>query len=254
MVTDAQLILRAVITEGIVFVFVTFVVIMLYLRYYSRKKTAALTLAVAFTFWDFAIISLFICRVLAYLKEIGNIVSDIDYAGLGINLGYGFSALSNIFIFVFVAVVFAQSRFFRKSGMLVPLIFGALNGITIGIIVGVTIGTWPTPEYGFIPTIYHLVLTFIAFSTLIIFTIQPLKYATLKWERAGFQFIIISGVFGILIYLSFALDFVFGTNMLNLFGHGYTGFFFLAYVFAILMLSFAYLGYVMPEFIRKRLK
>ncbi|MGC9781491.1 MAG: hypothetical protein HZR80_19790 [Candidatus Heimdallarchaeota archaeon] len=251
MVEQSTLLLRATIMEGIVLTIVTFVVTMLYIRYFRRRKSAALSLAVAFTFWDLANISLFICRLLEYLKEIGEIVSEIGFSDLGINLGYGFSAISNVFIFLFVAIVFSQSPMFRRTGMLMPLIFGALNGITVGMIIGSTTNSWPTPTYDLMPTIYHLVLTLISFGTLIGFTIRPLKFASLKWERAGFRFIIASGVFGILIYISFVLDLLLGTSFLNVWGHGYTMFFFFAYVLAILMCSSAYLGYVMPNFVRK---
>ncbi|NHJ85202.1 MAG: hypothetical protein FK734_07055 [Asgard group archaeon] len=247
-------ILNAAITEGIVLVVVTFVVIMLYVRYFTRKKSTALALAVAFNFWDFAIICLFVNRVLAYLQEIGQMPDTFGYSELGINLGYGFSALSNVFILVFVALVFSQSSMFRQTGMFIPLIFAAFNGVTVGLIIGKTASTLPFPTYELIPTIYHLLMTLISFSALIIFTIKPLRFASYKWERAGFIFIILSGVFGILIYVSFALDLIFGEDFLNLFNGGYTPFFFLAYVFAILMCSLAYLGFVMPKFVRNWFK
>jgi len=248
--------LAAVITEGIVLVFVMFVVTMLYIRYFNRRKTTALALAVAFTFWDIAIICLFVFRLLEYLDVNGLIlVSDqIDFSGIGISLGYGFSALSNIFILIFVALVFSQSAMFRRTGMIVPILFAALNGVTIGLLIGVAIRLWPAPEYTLAPTLYHLFLTFMSFIALIIFTRQPLRHATLRWEKAGFRFIIFSGIFGILIYLSFTLDFLFGDNALGIISGGYTPFFFFAYVFAIIMCGIAYIGYTMPDFVRKWFK
>ncbi|NPE06964.1 MAG: hypothetical protein GNW80_01670 [Asgard group archaeon] len=248
--------LVAVITEGIVLAFVMFVVVMLYVRYFSRKRRSALALAIAFTFWDIAIICLFVFRLLEYLAVNGLILNpnSIGFGDIGVMLGYSFSALSNIFILIFVSIIFSQSAMFRKTGMMVPLLFAALNGITIGMLLGGGIRSWPAPDYSPVPTLYHLVLTFIAFLALIVFTRQPLRYASLRWEKAGFRFIILSGVFGILIYLSFALDFLFGDNVLGIISGGYTPFFFFAYVFAIIMCSLAYLGFTMPEFIRKRLK
>ena len=245
--------LLAAITEGIVLLIVTFVVIMLFIRYIQRKKSTALALAVAFGFWDIAILCLFIFRIFAYLQEIAYINYGIGFSEIGINLGYGFSALSNVFILVFVALVFSQSPMFRRTGMLVPIIFAALNGITIGLLIGTTITYWPYPEYALFPTIYHLLLTLTSFSALIYFTIKPYRDAKLKWEQAGFQFIITSGVFGILVYLSFVLDLVFG-DLLGIFQGGYTPFFFFAYLCAALMCIFAYLGYTMPNYIRKIFK
>jgi hypothetical protein len=248
--------LVAVITEGIVLVFVMFVVTMLFIRYFKRKRRTALSLAVAFTFWDIAIICLFVFRLLEYLAVNSLIANpnNMEFGDIGVMLGYSFSALSNIFILIFVALVFSQSAMFRRTGMMVPLLFAALNGITIGILLGGGIRLWPAPEYTLFPTMYHLVLTFISFIALIVFTRQPLRHATLRWEKVGFRYIIISGVFGILIYLSFALDFLFGDNALGIISGGYTPFFFFAYVFAIFMCSFAYIGFTMPDFIRNRLK
>jgi hypothetical protein len=253
-----NLLLAATIAEGTVVIFATFIVAMLFRRYFIRRKPAALALSVAFMWWDFAIISLFICRLLAFLRDEGFLpafaAGDIKTEDLGIMIGYGYSALSNVFIMVFVALVFSQSPMFRRTGMLIPLLIGALNGVTIGLLIGSTIDTFPQPEYQLMPTIYHLLLTIISFSALIIFTVRPLKYADYKWEKAGFRFIIVSGVFGILIYLSFAIDFMLGPGLLQVFDQGYTPMYFIAYVFAVVMISFAYMGYVMPKFIRDRYK
>jgi hypothetical protein len=253
--------LAAVITEGVTFLVVSFVVAALYFRYFKRRKVAALTLAVAFNFWDFGALGLFTGKLIQYLSE-QTIITDprftsIGFSDFGINIGYGFSALSNVFIMLFVATVFTQSPMFRKTGMIVPLIFGALNGITVGLLIGATTNTWPNPTYSLVPTIYHLVLTFISFSALIIFTRRPLKSANLRWEKAGFRFIILSGTSGILIYLFFAIDFVFGEfdfTGLPIFDEGFTPFYYAAYVMAIFMCVFAYLGYVMPNFVRNWFK
>jgi len=250
MVSDNTKILLATITEGIVLLFVTFIVIMLYVRYIKRKKPAALTLAVAFTFWEIANICLFVMRLLTYLKLTGYIVSSIDFAGVGINLGYIFSAISNVLIMTFVAIVFSQSPMFRRSGMFIPFAYAIFNGVTIGLLIAATIREWPTPLYSIETTIYHLFLTIMVFASLIVFTIRPIRRAQMKWEKAGFGFIIASGVTGILIFVSFAVDVVLG----DIQDKSYTIFFFIAYVFAVLMIVFAYLGYVMPNFVRNWFK
>ena len=251
--------LAAVITEGATFIVVSFVVAALYYRYFKRRKAAALTLAVAFNFWNLGALGLFLGKLIQYLGEQSIITNpyytSIGFSDFGINIGYGFSALSNVFIVLFVAVVFTQSPMFRKTGMIVPIIFGAMNGVTIGLLIGATFNTWPQPTYSLVPTLYHLVLTFISFGALIFFTRGPLKAADLRWEKAGFRFIILSGIFGILIYLFFAIDFVLGDfGFIEIFAEGFTPFYYAAYGMAILMCVFAYLGYVMPEFIRNLFK
>lgn len=245
--------LAAVIIEGITFLIVSFVVIMLYIRYFNRRKTAALSLAVAFNFWDLGALFLFLGKLIQYLIE-QNVITDpaytqVQFSDFGINLGYGFSALSNVFIVVFVAIVFSQSPMFRKTGMFFPIIFGALNGVTIGLLFGATIEKWPTPGYDIGPTIYHLLMTFISFSLLMAFTIRQMRKATLRWERAGFGFIIASATFGNLIYLSFAIDVVL-QQIFPIFEGGFTFFYYLAYVFAWFMCTLAYFGYVMPSYVR----
>ncbi|NHJ83916.1 MAG: hypothetical protein FK734_00555 [Asgard group archaeon] len=249
----ATKLLMATITEGVVLLSVSFVVLFLFIKYAQRKRSAALALAVAFTFYNLAIICLFTFRILAYLQEIGTLSDYYGFSEIGISLGYGFSALSNIFIFIFVSIIFSQAPMFRKSGIIVPLIFASLNGVTIGLLIGNAITNWPNPSYDLGPTVYHLILTFVVFISLIRFTVPSYKAATLKWEKAGFQFIIVSGVFGILVYLSFVVDVILG-DMTQIFPGGYTPFFFIAYVCAIIMCNFAYLGYAMPPAVRRWFK
>lgn len=250
--------LAAVITEGIAFLAVSFVVAALYYRYFSRRRVAALTLAIAFNSWDIGALCLFLGKLIQYLVEQG-MIRNTDYTGigfsnLGINIGYGFSALSNVFILLFVTIVFSQSGIFRRTRMLIPIIFGGLNGITIGLLIGHTFDTWPNPVYTLVPTIYHLVLTFIAFLALMLFTVRPYQSANLRWEKAGFRFIILSAALGIITYLSFALDFVLGSGESPVLPGGFTAFYYIAYAASILMCIFAYLGYVMPNFIRNLYK
>ncbi len=249
--------LEAVITEGIAFLAVSFVVAALYYRYFDRKRIAALTLAIAFNAWVIGALSLFLGKLIQYLID-NEIITNTNYttigfSALGINIGYGFSAISNVFIMIFVAIVFSQSPIFRRTKMLIPIIFGALNGITIGLLIGATFNTWPNPVYALSPTLYHLALTFISFFTLMFLTIRPLQEANLRWEKVGFKFIILSAVFGVITYSSFALDFLTASEgLIPIFSiEGFTPFYYIAYVAAILMCSFAYLGYVMPNFLRK---
>ena len=252
--------LAAVITEGIAFLAVSFVVAALYYRYFDRRRVAALTLAVAFNAWVIGALGLFLGKLIQYLidKEIITSTSytSIGFSDFGINIGYGFSALSNVFIMLFVALVFSQSPMFRRTKMLIPIIFGALNGITIGLLVGATFNTWPNPEYTLLPTLYHLALTFISFFALMFLTIRPLRAAELKWEKAGFRFIILSAIFGLTTYICFALDFMTASEgLMPIFSiEGFTPFYYIAYGAAILMCIFAYLGYVMPNFIRNLYK
>lgn len=241
--------LRAVIMEGLTFVAVTFVVIMLYIRYYQRRKGAAFSLALAFTFWDLGALSVFIAALVQFIKQPASGGASFNYATIGINFGYAFSALSNIFIVLFVSQIFYQAPFFRRTQKLLPIINSILNGITIGMVIDTLSTNWLAPEYPIPQTVYHLVLTIFSFSLLLSFTIKPLQEATFRWEKVGFGLIISSAVSGILIYLSFALDIIF-PDIFGIFIGGYSPFNTLGWVFGILMCVLAYYGYVMPKFLR----
>jgi len=62
-----------------------------------------------------------------------------------------------------------------------------------------------------------------------------------------------SAIFGILIYISFALDLVL-QDFFPIFSEGYTIFNILGWLFAIFMASFAYFGYFMPTGLRNVFK
>ncbi|MEA2070558.1 MAG: hypothetical protein U9O98_04635 [Asgard group archaeon] len=244
--------LAAVIIEGLVFIVTAFIVSRLYQRYFQRRKIAALTLAGAFTSWNLGILFLFVGKLTHYIiQQQNNGVypeTSPDFSTLGINLGYGFSAISNVLIVLFVSQVFSQATLFRKTKKFIPILLGVLNGITLGLLASAISADWAHPEYTLGPTIYHLAMTFLAFFLLGYFTLRAKENATFRWEKAGFNFIFLSALFGFLLYLSFAIDI-----LLQELGvlPSYTPFYYIAYVFGVLMCLSAYLGYVMPEFVRK---
>ena len=244
--------LGALITVGIVTLAVTIVVIFLYIRYIERRRLPAITLAVTFTFWDLGALSVFIGSLIHYIKQ-PIAAESIQFVRYGFNIGYAFSAISNIFLVIFVSQIFAQSPMFRKTYKLVPLINAIFNGVTIGLIVDVIIADPTNPAYGLTQTIYHLVMTFIAFLLLLFFSIGARGKVQFRWEKAGFSFIIGSALAGIMIYLMLALDRV-ATLFVPGFEEGYTPFLYIGWTFAILMCTLAYAGYVMPTFLRRLFK
>ncbi|MHA1156501.1 MAG: hypothetical protein ACTSQK_10375 [Candidatus Heimdallarchaeota archaeon] len=253
--------LGSIIILGFVLIAVFTVVTMLFAKYLDRKKEPALTLAITFLFWGLSGIAVFIGFILHYIN-IPIPAGDIQYSRYGINLGYLFSAVSNMFMVLFISQIFSQAPMFRRTKKTIPLVNAILNGITIGLIIN-TISLSlnavdPTeiynPQYPIAQTIYHLVLTFFSFTLLLALSFKERKEASLRWERAGFTFIILYGVSGILIYVMFVLDLIFPLIWSEIFGLGYTIFNYLGWVFAILMCIFAYLGYAMPTRIRNLLK
>ena len=240
----------AMITEGLAFLAVFIVVVFLFIKYAKRKRPAALSLAITFTFWGLGALSVLIGSILQYVIDPAPSPGVLQYTRYGFNIGYALSAISNIFLMLFISQIYSRYTFFRKTGKMIPLINGILNGITIGLLIDAIQTNTANPEYGLVPTIYHLVLTFIAFTFLLGFSISARRQSLYKWERAGFAFIIVSALSGIMIYLMFALDRI-ATLFIPGFEYGYTPFLYIGWSFAILMATFAYAGYVMPEGLRK---
>ncbi len=251
--------IAAIVMMGLAVVFVIVVVIPLFIIYFKRRKPVALTIAMTFTFWNLGAIAVFVGSILQYIHT--PVLGEIQYSRYGINLGYAFSAISNILMVFFVSQIFSQYPLFRRTQKLIPLINAILNGITIGMIINTITDSFPpkvisevfNPAYPIPQTIYHLVLTFAAFIILLVFSARALNLASFLWEKAGFGFIIASAVFGILIYISFALDLVL-QDFFPIFSEGYTIFNILGWLFAIFMANFAYFGYFMPTGLRNFFK
>ncbi|NHJ85201.1 MAG: hypothetical protein FK734_07050 [Asgard group archaeon] len=244
----------AIVMMGIAFVAVFLVVVPFYIISIQRKRRTALMLATAFAFWDLGGLAVFICALLQRIYLPG--VNEWQYARLGINIGYAFSAISNIFMVLFIANVFSQAQIFRKTQKTIPIINAILNGVTVGLIINTiseslieTSEFYHNPNYPIPQTVYHLALTIIAFLLLLAFSARSRKLATFRWERAGFTFIIGSALAGIMIYVSFALDVIL-QDFIAAFETGYTVFNILGWIFAIFMAVLGYLGYIMPKNLR----
>lgn len=250
--------LSAIIMMGISILFVTIVVGFLFKKYSERRRTPALTLAIAFLLWDLGGISVFVFAILHYV--LNPIAGEIQYARYGINLGYAFSAMSNILLVFFISQIYAQSSLFRRTQKVIPIANSIFNGITIGLVADTIIYSFDStiveeaakynPEYPIGQTIYHLVLTLIAFLMLLALSAQSRKQALFRWEKAGFGYIIASAISGILIYFFFAVDLLVQETSVVFFSTGYTIFNHFGWVSAIFMAIFGYAGYVMPPGLR----
>ncbi|MFW9925059.1 MAG: hypothetical protein ACFFDW_17425, partial [Candidatus Thorarchaeota archaeon] len=246
--------LGAIIAEAIAAFSVLIVMGFLFKKYFDRRREAALSLAVAFGFWGSGGLSVFIFALLQYIyRQPINDIELLQYASWGINIGYALSAISNIFMVLFVSQIYSQTILFRQTKKVIPIINAILNGITIGLVLNTLSSNPQNPLYPIPQTVYHLLLTFMAFGMIIGFSSFAYRNASLRWEKGGFGFIISSGVFGILVYLSFALDVILPDIVPALEG-GYTPFNYLGWAFAVLMALFAYAGYAMPEGLRNMFK
>ena len=254
--------LTAIIMVGLATLAVFSTVILLFIRYLQRKKMPALTLVITFLFWGLGGLSVLIMFILHYLNA-PQLAGEVQYARYGINLGYLFSAISNIFMVLFVSQIFSQSPLFRRTKSTLPIINGILNGITIGLIINsISLSLDTTnpditeiynPQYPIAQTVFHLIMTLTAFILLQGFSIKYSRQASTRWEKVGFNFINLYAISGMMIYILFAVDLIVA-ELFTYFAYGYTIFNYLGWACGILMAVFGYLGYAMPTGIRNMLK
>lgn len=124
--------ISAIIMMGISVFFVTIVVGFLFRKYFERRKIPALSLAFAFLLWNLGGIAVFVFAILHYVLD--PIAGEIQYSRYGINLGYAFSAMSNILLMFFISQIYAQSPMFRRTQKVIPIANSVLNGVTIGLV------------------------------------------------------------------------------------------------------------------------
>lgn len=240
--------LITIIIGFIVGVFAIAIDILLLRKYQQRKKSATLTLSAGIFSFGLAAIILAVFTLLTELK-----VSKFGLNFVGINLGYLFTMIADIAIFNFTLQIFAPRDKWIK------LVYSILGGVIVGLILPDVI---PLSSGGFEDEellrqiiesetnlwklIILLVLTFIAFTTLLVFALRETRKADLTWEKRGFQFIAIFAFVGILVYLFLVLDSVLDqllpekTQILYHIGLGLT----------VIDFIFAYLGYIYPPWLR----
>lgn len=254
--------ITALVMIGLTTITIFVVVGRMFYEYSKRQRPAALLIAAAYASWGLAALATFIGALLHYILVPEKIAGVIQYARYGYNTSYAFSAISNIFIVYFVSEIFSRYPLFRQTNKLIPILHSIANGVTIGFIINSFIQSSEAnatditelynPAYPLSQNIYHLILTFFSLILLFVYSARSRRQAELRWEEAGFGFIMGSAIFGILIYAAFVIDLLVSTYLSDIFGLGYTVFINLGWFFAIVMIILAYIGFFMPERIRNR--
>ena len=149
-----------------------------------------------------------------------------------------------LFIVGFIAIIF------RDNDSRMPVLFATLNGITIGFLI---------PNMSFAEDVYnsvlyylmwHIVISVYIFTTLAVYSFREAKHTQQKIPKAGFRLIGSYGIFVDLVFVFFILDLIIGTINES----GYTAFYYLAWTSGGISVFFAYLGYVMPNWLKNRLE
>ena len=235
----------ALFAEGSALIVFIFLSINLALKWRSNRRDATLNLFMSFLFYAVAVGFLFTTKSLDYFTG-----GEIDVSTMGINLGYVFSLIGNIFLYYFTENIFYDEE--TKIRYLKEVITFA-NGITVGFLVIFIFQAQAFPflelpgEY--IPPhllIWHVIVSTIGFSILLVKAFSAARRADNRLSRAGFSMIGTTALLEILVFVFFFLD--------RFSGGGYTSWYFIAWVSTSLAGLTGMIGYLMPSWFRRIFK
>ncbi len=230
--------IQAVLMEGIVLLVFTYLSLKTGLKYLQGRVPAVRNLFLSFSSYFFAGLALFTTKAIEHFTQGG-----IDVSSLGINLGYAFSALGNLFLFYFTLDIFFTEikPYFRET-------ITIATGITEGFLF-IFIFKTQTPFIE-IPGIYipfqllfwHVTVSSLIFIILFSRSFTEMRKTTNPVPRAGFLMIALSALFELFVFIFFIID--------SLFPAGYSLFYFLGWTSASLAGFCAMIGYLMPDWFK----
>ncbi|MHA2028751.1 MAG: hypothetical protein ACW99Q_05125 [Candidatus Kariarchaeaceae archaeon] len=232
----------ALIAEGSALIVFIFLSLNLFFKWKKNRRDATLNLFMSFLFYVFAVSVLFSTKSLDYFSG-----GEIDISTMGINLGYAFSIIGNIFLYYFTEDIFYDEE--TKIKYLKEVITFA-NGITVGFLFIFIFQVQSVPflelpgEY--IPAhllIWHVLVSTVGFAILLVKAISAARRADNRLSRAGFSMIGLTALFEILVFVFFFLD--------RFSGGGYTTWYFIAWLSTSLAGLTGMIGYLMPSWFRR---
>ncbi|MFX0182267.1 MAG: hypothetical protein ACFE95_04210 [Candidatus Hodarchaeota archaeon] len=238
--TVSHIPLFALFAEGIALIVYLYLTVRLGTKWRERRSKATFNLFMSFLSYFVAIIFLFSTKSTDYFT--GDLY---NVSTIGINIGYSFSLLGNVFLYYFTENIFFEEpkRYLRET-----ITFG--NGITFGFLM---ISIFQIQDFPFLEIpgeyipphllIWHVIISSIGFLILLIKAAQSAFQAEARLQRAGFFMITITAIFELVVFVFFFAD--------RFLGGGYTIWYFLAWVSASLAGLFAMIGYLMPNWFRR---
>ena len=233
--------ISALIFETLVAFFMTYLTIRCLLKHKERKKASSLYLSNALMFYSLAIISSSIGKYLDFFSP--TILLQSKYTDIFINIAFCFIAVNSYFIFAF-----AKEVFFDENGDWLNILVAALNGLSIGMIINLTI----------METEYLFFMLAFAYHTLVIFSISILitscslvkankmKNEKKNLEKTGFIFIGLVGIFTILVIVFHGVGLLIGEKT----GTWFTIFYYLGWLSAAFGTFSGYIGYFLPNWFK----
>jgi hypothetical protein len=234
--------LLALYAEGSALLVFIFLSINLAFKWKNNRRDATLNLFLSFLFYMFAVSLLFSTKALDHFTG-----GEIDISTVGINLGYAFSIIGNIFLYYFTEDIFYDEE--TKIKYLKEVITFA-NGITVGFLFIFIFQVQSAPFFElpgeYIPAhllIWHVLVSTVGFTVLLRKAIGAARRADNRLSRAGFSMIGLTALFEILVFVFFFLD--------RFSGGGYTSWYFIAWVSTSIAGLTGMIGYLMPSWFRR---
>ncbi|MHA1973884.1 MAG: hypothetical protein ACTSW1_12880 [Candidatus Hodarchaeales archaeon] len=238
--TESRVPFLALIAEGMALLVYFYLSIRLGTRYRTKKRGATRNLFLSFFLYFVAISFLFSTKTTDFLT--GDLY---NVSNLGINLGYAFSALGNMFLFYFTEDIFFEKR---KTYMREAITFA--NGITFGFLMIFIFQVQSIPFLEipgtYIPPhllIWHVVVSTIGFMILFVKAFQFTKQSSDRVPKVGFSMIGLSAFFELLVFAFFFAD--------RFLSGGFTSYYFMAWLSASLAGMCSMIGYLMPNWFKK---
>ena len=234
-------------------IFLVIISILLFGRYFDRKRNATLYLSLAVLSLGIGVIVTGLGRLFALFEGITAAYHGYQYTPfVWIALALTLNVVGDIFFLLFINDVFYESN--KKFAVFV-IILGGILALLQGILI-------PTPVI--VPATSEPVQLYIDMFQVIwlghaLFTFATggiVIYSTLKFsrkdrplvEKRGLQLISVLGFGLALTNIMFIID----EFMTPYFGGNFSIFYYLAWVCAYVGIIFAYLGFVLPNWLRKR--
>lgn len=228
--------LLALVAEGMALIVYLSLSVQMGLKFREKRRRATFFLFMSFLFYIIAISFLFGTKATDFLTNDLFAVAD-----LGINLGYSFSLVGNLFLFYFTLEIFYEEP---KEFLRYTLTFA--NGITFGflMIFIFQVQSFPFLELPatYIPPhllIWHVIVSSVGFLILFQQAWKARGAAEESLPRAGFFMISLSALFELLVFVFFFVD--------RFSGGGFTIWYFMAWLSASLAGICSMTGYLIPR-------
>lgn len=234
---------EAVVVSGFIAVVFIFLTIELFKKYFQRRKTPALYLALAIFNIQISSLINFVGTTLAYTSSVSYL--DFSWTDPTYILAFIFMAIANVFVVTFM------TELFFENGILYISFAGILNGITVGLLISNFSVEYGTFNGLTLIQIYHAILTMTIFLILGLLSTREANRNT-GIPRIGFIMISYFGYAMMLVFPIFALDPILTNEFPELFSLGYTPMYYMGWILVALSATFGYLGYLMPSWFKNR--